>query len=70
MCLDLNFEYWVITPTQQWDALEHQKAWLDCGYPNNKGLAIKTLREQLLWYENNSFNKERSKAKEILEGLP
>ncbi|CAG8752544.1 12950_t:CDS:2, partial [Dentiscutata erythropus] len=52
------------------DALEHQKTWLIRDCSKNKGLAIKTLKQQLQWYEANSFDKEKTKAIEILGGLP
>ncbi|CAG8455246.1 9644_t:CDS:2 [Dentiscutata heterogama] len=69
MCSDLNFEYWVITTTDRWDALDFHKAWLNSDYPMNKGLVIKTLKSQLLWYETNSYDKEKAKAREILTKL-
>ncbi|CAG8517846.1 13445_t:CDS:2 [Dentiscutata erythropus] len=47
----------VIAPTDQW---------LNRSYPNNKGLAIKIIKQQL---QTNSFDKEKTKAKEILKGL-
>ncbi|CAG8844216.1 20687_t:CDS:1, partial [Gigaspora margarita] len=57
MCTDINFQYWIVTPTEQWDTLEYHKA------------CYKTLKQQLFWYEINSLDKEKAKAKEILEGL-
>ncbi|CAG8509809.1 16279_t:CDS:1, partial [Racocetra persica] len=68
--IDMNFEYWVITPTDNWNTLDFTKAWLDCKYSKNKGTAIKALREQLNWYKFNSFDKEKAKAQELLEEIP
>ncbi|CAG8805582.1 23925_t:CDS:1, partial [Dentiscutata erythropus] len=51
------------------DTLEYQKTWPVRNCPKNKGLVIKTLKEQLPWYKANSFDEQKTKAKEILEGL-